>query len=104
MKEITVTDLKSKIDNQEDIQLIDIREEYEQDICSIGGQLIPMGEVMGSLDKISKEKPVIVHCRSGKRSAAIVMHLETMGYENLYNLKGGILAWSDEIDSSITKY
>lgn len=104
MKEITVTDLKSKIDSQEDIQLIDIREAYEQDICSIGGELIPMGEIMGSLDKISKEKPVVVHCRSGKRSAAIIMHLETMGFENLYNLKGGILAWSDEIDSSIPKY
>jgi len=104
MKEITVTDLKSKIDSQEDLQLIDIREAYEQDICSIGGELIPMGEIMGSLDKISKEKPVVVHCRSGKRSAAIIMHLETMGFENLYNLKGGILAWSDEIDSSIPKY
>ena len=104
MKEITVTDLKSKIDSQEDIQLIDIREAYEQDICSIGGELIPMGEIMGSLDKISTEKPVVVHCRSGKRSAAIIMHLETMGFENLYNLKGGILAWSDEIDSSIPKY
>ena len=104
MKEITVSDLKSKLDNQEDIQLIDIREAYEQDICSIGGELIPMGEIMGSLDKISKDKPVILHCRSGKRSAAMVMHLGTMGYDNLYNLKGGILAWSDEIDSSIPKY
>ena len=104
MKEITVKELKIKIDNQEDFQLIDIREAYEKEICNIGGELIPMGDVMGSLEKISKNKPVVLHCRSGKRSAAMVMHLGTMGFDNLYNLKGGILAWADEIDSSIPKY
>ena len=104
MKEITVKELKIKIDNEEDFQLIDIRESYEKEICNIGGELIPMGDVMGSLEKISKNKPVVLHCRSGKRSAAMVMHLGTMGFDNLYNLKGGILAWADEIDSSIPKY
>jgi len=105
MKEITVQELKSKMDSQEDFQLIDIRESYEVDICEIGGEIIPMGEIIGATDKISKDKPVIIHCRSGKRSAAIVMHLENaLGLNNLFNLKGGILAWADEVDPSLTKY
>jgi len=105
MQEITVQQLKSMIDAKEDFQLIDVREEYEKDICQIGGELIPMGEVMDNVEKISKDKKVIVHCRSGKRSATIIQALENEhGYKNLFNLKGGILAWSDEIDNSIAKY
>jgi adenylyltransferase/sulfurtransferase len=105
MQEITVQQLKSMMDAKEDFQLIDVREEYEKDICQIGGELIPMGEVMDNTDKIAKDKKVVVHCRSGKRSATIIQALENeRGYKNLYNLKGGILAWADEIDSSIAKY
>ena len=105
MKEISVTELKSKMDAQEDIQLIDVREPYEIDICSIGGESIPMATVMNETDKISRDKPVIIHCRSGQRSAAVVMQLESAhGYENLYNLTGGILAYADEVDNSLTKY
>ncbi len=105
MKEITVRDLKKMMDDKEDFQLIDVREPHEKEICSIGAELIPMGEVMNNLDKISKTKKVIVHCRSGARSGAITQALETqMGYTNVYNLKGGILAYADEIDTSLTKY
>ena len=105
MQEITVKELKAMVDAKEDLQLIDVREPYEYDICQIGGELIPMGEVADNIDKIAKDKKVIVHCRSGKRSATIVQMLENEhGYKNLYNLKGGIIAWSDEIDSSIPKY
>ena len=105
MKEVTVLELKAMQDKKEDYQLIDIREEYEFDICQIGGELIPMGEVVENLDKISKTKKVVVHCRSGKRSASVVQMLEQQhGYTNLYNLKGGILAWADEIDTSLAKY
>jgi sulfur-carrier protein adenylyltransferase/sulfurtransferase len=105
MKEITVQELKAMQDKKEDFQLIDVREEYEYDICQIGGELIPMGEVAENLDKISKTKKVIVHCRSGKRSASVVQMLEQQyGYTNLYNLKGGILAWADEVDDSLAKY
>ncbi|MFM8432406.1 MAG: rhodanese-like domain-containing protein [Bacteroidota bacterium] len=105
MKEITVQELKQKIDNQEDFQLIDVREELEYDICNLNGELIPMGTVMENVSKISREKPVIVHCKAGGRSAAIVNALETrFGFTNLYNLKGGITAYSHEIDPSIPLY
>ena len=105
MKEISVTELKAKMDAKENIQIIDVREPYEAEICEIGGLLIPMGDVMENADKIKKDIPVIVHCRSGKRSATVINALETQfGYTNLYNLKGGILAWADEIDTNMSKY
>ncbi len=105
MKEKTVEELKAMLDNKEDFQLIDVREEYEFEICNLNGRLIPMGEVPQRTDEISKDKPVVIHCRSGKRSGDIVNYLESnFGYTNLYNLQGGILAWADRIDSSMEKY
>jgi adenylyltransferase/sulfurtransferase len=105
MKEVTVTELKKMMDNKEDFQLIDVREPHEVEIASISGTLIPMGEVMNNLDKISRDKKVVIHCRSGARSGAVVQALEREhGYTNLYNLKGGIIAWANEIDPSVTKY
>lgn len=91
--------------SEEDFQLIDVREEHEVDIASIGGKLIPMGEVMDNLDKISRDKKVVLYCRSGNRSGIVTQALEKQhGFNNIYNLKGGILAWADEIDTSMTKY
>lgn len=105
MKEISVSKLKEMIDKKEDFQLIDVREEHEFDICNLNGELIPMGEVMDNVDKISKDKTVVVHCRSGKRSATVINALEQQhGYTNLYNLQGGILAWAAEIDPSMPNY
>ncbi len=105
MKEKTVSELKKMKDENQDFQLIDVREAHEFDIAQIGGELIPMGDVMDNVDRIAKDKPVIIHCRSGARSAAIVQALETHhGFTNLYNLKGGILAWANEIDTSMNKY
>jgi adenylyltransferase/sulfurtransferase len=105
MKEVTVQELKSKKDNHEDFQLIDVREEHEFEIAQIGGELIPMGEVMDNIDRISKDKPVIIHCRSGARSGSIINALESQfGFTNLYNLKGGILAYANEIDTTLAKY
>ncbi len=104
MKEITVAELKKLKDTNADFQLIDVREEHEVEICEIGGEHIPMAEVMDNLDKISKDKQIVVHCKAGGRSAAICQALETKGYTNVFNLKGGILAWSNEIDNSIAKY
>ena len=98
MKEVSVQELKQLIDEKKDFQLIDVREEYEFDEANIKGELIPMGEVMDNLEKISKDKQVVVHCRSGKRSATVISALESQhGYTNLYNLKGGILAYMEEI-------
>ncbi|MBA3704582.1 MAG: rhodanese-like domain-containing protein [Bacteroidetes bacterium] len=104
MKEVTVSELKELKDNQTDFQLIDVREEHELEICEIGGEHIPMGDIMDNLDKISKTKKVIIHCRSGARSGAICAALEAEGYNNVYNLKGGIIGWANEIDDTLTKY
>jgi adenylyltransferase/sulfurtransferase len=98
MKEISVQELKQLIDEKKDFQLIDVREEHEFDEVNINGELIPMGEVMDNIDKISKDKQVVIHCRSGKRSATVINALEGQhGFTNLYNLKGGILAYIEEI-------
>lgn len=104
MKEITVLELKEKMDKGEDFQLIDVREDFEYEVSNLGGLLIPLGGILIEADKIAKDKPVIVQCRSGKRSAAAIMQLEQLGYNNLYNLKGGILAWASEIDPTLNVY
>ncbi|MES2284935.1 MAG: rhodanese-like domain-containing protein [Bacteroidota bacterium] len=104
MKELTVSELKTLKDNSADFQLIDVREIHEVEICEMGGEHIPMGNVMDNLDKISKTKQVIIHCRSGARSGAICQALEKEGYTNVYNLKGGIIAWANDVDTTLTKY
>ncbi len=105
MKEVTVTELKKMMDAGEGFQLIDCREMHEAEIATIGGELIPMGEIADNLDKVSRDKKVVVYCRSGNRSGAVVNALEGQhGYTNVYNLKGGILAWADQVDPSLTKY
>jgi len=104
MKEISVQELKEKLDKGEDFQLIDVREDFEYETSNIGGVLIPLGGIMIEAEKIDKTKPVVVMCRSGKRSAAAIMQLEQQGYTNLSNLKGGILAWQAEIDPTINVY
>ena len=102
MKEITVLELKMKMDNKEKFQLIDVREPHEYEIANIGGDLIPLGSILNQSDKISREKEVIIYCRSGSRSGAAIQALEKQfGYANLYNLKGGILAYAKEIDNSL---
>jgi sulfur-carrier protein adenylyltransferase/sulfurtransferase len=105
MKSITVHELKHLIDNQEDFQLIDVREPFENEICTLNALLIPMGELTARFAEISKDKKVIVHCRSGARSANAIGFLEQQhGYTNLYNLSGGILAWAAEIDPTMDSY
>jgi adenylyltransferase/sulfurtransferase len=105
MKEVTVQELKQMFDTKEDFQLIDVREPYEFEICDLGGTLIPVGTIMDNADKISKEKTVVIHCRSGQRSKTAIMNLEEkFGFKNLFNLRGGILAYADEIDHSKIEY
>lgn len=105
MKEITVKELAELKSSGADFQLIDVREQNEFEIAEIGGELIPMNTIPGNVDRISRDKQVVVHCRSGKRSGDVINWLEANhGFENLYNLKGGILAYADEIDNSLTKY
>lgn len=105
MKSITVLELKEKIDKKEAFKLIDVREEYENEICTLNGELIPLATVLENVDHFRADVPVIVHCRSGKRSATAIMQLEKQfGLENLYNLEGGILAWIEKIDPSMDAY
>ncbi|HAQ69503.1 rhodanese-like domain-containing protein [Salibacteraceae bacterium] len=104
MKETTVRELKAMLDSGEDIQLIDVRELNEYEFCNIGAELIPMGEIIQKSDQLSRDKKVIIHCKSGGRSGNVVNALTARGFDNVSNLVGGILAWSDEIDPSIPKY
>lgn len=105
MKEMTVQELKELQDSGADFQLIDVREPHEYDICNLNGELIPQGEIPQSVDKIDRTKKVILQCRSGARSGNMVQWLEkNHGFENLYNLKGGILAWAREIDPTMPTY
>ncbi|MEQ9290313.1 MAG: molybdopterin-synthase adenylyltransferase MoeB [Cyclobacteriaceae bacterium] len=104
VKEITVEELETLKNSNEDFQLIDVRESYEKDIADIGGELIPLGTIEDNIDKIRKDVKVVVYCRSGARSANAIRALEQYDMDNLYNLAGGILAWADEIDPDMSKY
>ena len=93
--EITVTELKQKLDNKEDIKVIDVREPYEYEEFNIGAELIPLGNIQAKIvdleDYIDDE--VVIHCRSGARSAAAQQFLLQNDFKNVKNLKGGMLAW-----------
>jgi adenylyltransferase/sulfurtransferase len=95
MKSITAEELQKRIENSnDDIQIIDVREAYEYEAQNMGAELIPLGSIPENVDKISKVKDVIIHCRSGVRSANAIAFLESnYVFQNLYNLEGGILAW-----------
>jgi molybdopterin/thiamine biosynthesis adenylyltransferase/rhodanese-related sulfurtransferase len=101
---ITVQELKRKMDAHEKFSLIDVREPFEFDIAKIdGATLIPLGEIAARTDELESEE-IIVHCHSGARSAQAVELLRKAGLENVYNLEGGIDAWSEEVDPSVPKY
>lgn len=105
VKEIDVKTLESWLNGEEDIQLIDVREPFEYEIVNLNGQLIPQGEILEHVNEISSQHKVVVHCRSGKRSADVIELLQDKyGFTNLYNLEGGILDWADKIDSTLPKY
>ncbi len=105
VKEISVKELKEWQGSAKDFELIDVREGYEYDIANIGGALIPLGDIEEQVNAIPTDKEVVIHCRSGKRSADAIRILEKKyGFTNLYNLKGGILAYADEVDHSLAKY
>jgi molybdopterin/thiamine biosynthesis adenylyltransferase/rhodanese-related sulfurtransferase len=102
--QISVKELKRRIDAGEDVQLIDVREPYEFQIAQIGGKLIPQNDVPNRLAEINRDREVVVHCKSGGRSQRIAEYLKQSGYPNVSNVAGGILAWADEIDSKVQKY
>ncbi len=103
VKEITVQELKILFDKKIDFQLIDVREQFERDISDIGGDLIPLGDIEININKIEINKQVVIYCRSGRRSAeATQLLVEASGNDEIYNLKGGILAWAEEIDQTVS--
>jgi rhodanese-related sulfurtransferase len=95
MQNIDVTELKSRMDAGEQLHILDVRETWEFDEYNIGGKLIPLGELPGRLEEIEdwKTTEVIVHCRSGARSASALAFLTSQGFENVRNLLGGVLDW-----------
>jgi rhodanese-related sulfurtransferase len=102
--QLSVKELKARRDAGEDIFLLDVREPYEFQIAQIGGKLIPQNDVAGRLAEIPRDREIVVHCRSGVRSQRIAEFLKQSGYQDVVNLAGGILAWSDEVDPKVQKY
>ena len=102
--EITPKQLKSRLDRGDDIFILDVREPHEYQICNLRGYLIPLGELPKRMSELDSSREIVAHCRSGKRSGEAVEFLLKSGFRKISNLKDGILAWSDEVDSSIPKY
>src|SRR5215470_8906045 len=104
--EITVEELKQKLDAKEDIFVLDVREPHEYKICNLNGHLVPINDLPKRVQELdaAKDKEVVVHCRSGGRSAKATALLQQAGFKKAKNLKGGILAWADRIDPKVPKY
>jgi sulfur-carrier protein adenylyltransferase/sulfurtransferase len=102
--EITVGELKEKLDNGQDVSVLDVREPHEYEVANIGARLIPLGELPERLIELDKDETLAVHCKTDGRSARAVQLLREAGFQNVYNVKGGITAWSEEIDPSVPKY
>lgn len=106
MQEISATELKQRLDAGDDIQIIDVRQPDEHAVARIeGATLIPLGEVVARMGEIDPSRETVVHCKLGGRSAKAIEALTAAGFAgSLTNLKGGITAWSDEVDPSVAKY
>lgn len=104
-KSISAKELNELLNSAEKIQIIDIREHFEWDICHIEGALnIPMNLIIESIDKISKDITTVIICHHGTRSMKVINYLESIGYKNLINLDGGIHAWSTDVDKTMPTY
>lgn len=106
MQEITATELKQKLDNGEDIQIVDVREPVEYQTARLQNSLhIPLGQIIERMSEIDPARETVVHCKMGGRSAKAIEALTRAGFSGqLTNLKGGITAWSNDVDPSVPKY
>jgi adenylyltransferase/sulfurtransferase len=106
LKEITATELRRRLTSGDDLQVIDVREPFEYEIAHIAGtKLIPLGQVLTRMNEIDPARETVVHCKAGVRSAKAISVLKQAGFPGrLINLKGGITAWSDEVDPAVAKY
>jgi sulfur-carrier protein adenylyltransferase/sulfurtransferase len=102
--EITVKELKQKMDDGEPINVLDVREPHEYEVANIGVKLVPLGELPRRLAEFDQNGNFAIHCKTGARSANAVKLLQDAGFGNVYNVKGGITAWSEEVDPSVPKY
>jgi sulfur-carrier protein adenylyltransferase/sulfurtransferase len=102
--EITPRELKSRLDRGDDLFILDVREPHEYQICNLNGYLIPLGDLPNRVSELDSSREIIAHCRSGKRSAEATAFLQKAGFRKVLNLKGGILAWSDDVDPTVPKY
>jgi len=102
--DISVEDLQRLRAAGAAFRLIDVREPREYQICNLDGELIPLGSLADRLSELPRDGHIVVHCRSGARSAQAVAVLRQAGFENAWNVNGGILAWIDRIDPSLTRY
>jgi molybdopterin/thiamine biosynthesis adenylyltransferase/rhodanese-related sulfurtransferase len=102
--EITPRELKTRLDRGDDVFILDVREPHEYQICHLNGHLIPLGDLPRRVNELDSSREIVAHCRSGKRSADAVEFLQKAGFRKIWNLKGGILAWSDEVDPKVPKY
>jgi adenylyltransferase/sulfurtransferase len=102
---ISVQELKAKLDRGDAFKLIDVREQFEWDICRIpGAKLIPLGQLAARMSELDSADEIVLQCKSGVRSARALMLLQEAGFGKLANVEGGILAWADHIDPSVPKY
>ncbi|WP_210486498.1 rhodanese-like domain-containing protein [Rufibacter aurantiacus] len=105
LPEITPQQLKERLDRQEPLQLIDVREPAEWAICNLGGELIPLADIPKAAPTLDKEIPTVLICHHGFRSAQALMFLQQRhGFTNLLNLKGGVHAWAEEVDPAFPVY
>ena len=102
--EIEPVALKKKLDAGENVFILDVREPHEFQICNLHGYLIPLGDLPRRVHELDTALPIVAHCRSGQRSARAVEFLQQAGFRKVWNLKGGILAWSDQVDPTVPKY
>ena len=102
--EISVEEFKRRLDRGDDLFVLDVREPHEYQICNLSGYLMPLGEVPKRVHELDSSREIVVHCRSGVRSAKAVDFLRQAGFRKVQNLAGGILAWADRIDPSVPKY
>ena len=102
--EIGARELKARLDRGDDIFILDVREPHEYQICNIKGHLIPLGELPRRVHELDSAREIVAHCKSGKRSAQAVDFLRQAGFRKIYNLHGGILSWSTEVDPTVPRY
>ncbi|HJX84506.1 MAG TPA: rhodanese-like domain-containing protein, partial [Candidatus Angelobacter sp.] len=102
--EISVEELKQKLDAQEDVFILDVREPSEFQICNLNGHLIPLNDLPKRMHELDSSKEIVVHCHKGGRSARAVAFLQQAGFTKAKNLAGGVSAWSERIDPKMPKY